>query len=51
MKAFADAFDVGPGCREAAGHQSINYKLGNRSDRGLSDHRNEIVLGNDAIGD
>jgi protein SCO1/2 len=31
--------------------RAINYKLGDRSDRNLSDHRNEIVLGNDAIGD
>jgi protein SCO1 len=54
MKAFADAFDVGPGWLFLTGKEAdiraINYKLGDRSDRGLSDHRNEIVLGNDAGG-
>jgi len=55
MKAFADAFDAGPGWLFLTGKlqdiRAINYKLGDRSDRGLSEHRNEIVLGNDAIGD
>ena len=55
MKAFADAFDVGPGwlflTGKVADIRAINYKLGDRSDRNLSDHRNEIMLGNDAIGD
>src|SRR5215469_7707434 len=55
MKAFADAFDVGPGwlflTGKAADIRAIDYKLGDRSDRNLSEHRNEIVLGNDAIGD
>jgi protein SCO1 len=55
MKAFADAFDIGPGWLFLTGKVSdiraINYKLGDRSDRNLSDHRNEILLGNDAIGD
>jgi cytochrome oxidase Cu insertion factor (SCO1/SenC/PrrC family) len=55
MKAFADAFDVGPGWLFLTGKlediRAINYKLGDRSERGLSNHRNEIVLGNDAIGD
>jgi cytochrome oxidase Cu insertion factor (SCO1/SenC/PrrC family) len=54
MKAFADAFDVGPGWLFLTGKEAdiraINYKLGDRSDRNLSDHRNEIVLGNDAGG-
>ena len=54
MKAFADAFDVGPGwlflTGKVADVRAINYKLGDRSDRNLSDHRNEIVLGNDAGG-
>jgi len=54
MKAFADAFDVGPGwlflTGKVADIRAINYKLGDRSDRNLSDHRNEIVLGNDAGG-
>jgi cytochrome oxidase Cu insertion factor (SCO1/SenC/PrrC family) len=55
MKAFADAFGVGPGWLFLTGKvediRAVNYKLGDRSDRGLSGHRNEIVLGNDAIGD
>jgi protein SCO1 len=55
MKAFADAFDAGPGwlflTGKVADIRAINYKLGDRSDRNLSEHRNEIVLGNDAIGD
>src|SRR5499427_4295935 len=55
MKAFADAFDAGPGwlflTGKVADIRAVNYKLGDRSDRNLSDHRNEIVLGNDAIGD
>jgi cytochrome oxidase Cu insertion factor (SCO1/SenC/PrrC family)/cytochrome c2 len=54
MKAFADAFDAGPGWLFLTGKlediRAINYKLGDRSDRNLSDHRNEIVLGNDAGG-
>jgi protein SCO1 len=54
MKAFADAFDVGPGWLFLTGKlediRAINYKLGDRSDRNLSEHRNEIVLGNDAGG-
>ena len=55
MKAFAGAFDVGPGwlflTGKVADIRAINYKLGDRSDRGLNDHRNEIVLGNDTISD
>jgi len=55
MKAFADAFDVGPGwlflTGKVADIRAINYKLGDRSDRSLNDHRNEIVLGNDTISD
>jgi len=54
MKAFADAFDAGPGWLFLTGKlediRAINYKLGDRSDRGLSNHRNEIVLGNDPGG-
>src|SRR5262244_2939780 len=54
MKAFADAFDVRPGwlflTGKVADIRAINYKLGDRSDRGLSNHRNEIVLGNDPGG-
>jgi protein SCO1 len=55
MKAFADAFDVGPGwlflTGKVADIRAINHRLGDRSERNLRDHRNEIVLGNDAIGD
>jgi cytochrome oxidase Cu insertion factor (SCO1/SenC/PrrC family)/mono/diheme cytochrome c family protein len=55
MKAFADAYDVGPGWLFLTGKlddiRAINFKLGDRSDRSLSQHRNEIVLGNDATGD
>jgi protein SCO1/2 len=58
MKAFADAFDVGegPGWRFVTGKPEdiklIDRRLGDRSaDRGLSDHRNEIVIGNGAAGD
>ena len=54
MKAFADAFDAGPAWLFLTGKlediRAINYKLGDRSDRGLSNHRNEIVLGNDPGG-
>jgi protein SCO1 len=55
LKAFGDAFDIGPGWLFLTGKEedirAINKKLGDRSDRGLSDHRNEILLGNDVIGD
>lgn len=55
MKAFADAYGAGPGWLFLTGKlediRAINSKLGDRSDRNLSDHRNEIVLGNDEIGD
>ena len=55
MKAFADGFDAGPGWLFLTGKvediRAIERKLGDRSDRSLSDHRNEIMLGNDATGD
>jgi protein SCO1 len=58
LKAFADAFHIGdgPGWRFVTGKPEdihlINLRFGDRSaDRGLSDHRNEIVIGNGAIGD
>jgi len=55
MKAFAEAFDVRPGWLFLTGKvgdiRAIDYRLGDRSDRSLSDHRNEIMLGNDATGD
>jgi protein SCO1 len=54
MKAFADAFNPGPGWLFLTGKpediRAINSKLGNRS-AARGDHRNEIVLGNDATGD
>jgi cytochrome oxidase Cu insertion factor (SCO1/SenC/PrrC family)/cytochrome c2 len=54
LKAFADAFHAGPGWQFVTGKpadvRAINAKLGDRS-RNLSDHRNEIVLGNDATGE
>jgi protein SCO1 len=55
MKSFADAFGAGPGWQFLTGKPEdvklINYKLGDRSQRSLSDHRNEIVLGNDTTGE
>src|SRR5229473_6866318 len=54
LKEFATAFDVGPGWLFLTGKpediRAINYTLGDRN-RKLSDHRNEIVLGNDTTGE
>lgn len=54
LKKYAQAFDAGPGWLFLTGEpgdiRSINYKLGNRS-LILSEHRNEVVLGNDATGE
>jgi protein SCO1 len=54
LKAFSKAFDTGPGWLFLTGKPSdireINFKLGDKS-RSLSDHRNEIVLGNDSTGE
>ncbi|EPE95140.1 SCO family protein [Rhizobium grahamii] len=54
MKAFADAFYKGPGWTFITGKpddiRAINAKLGNKSDV-ATDHRNEIVLGNDNTGE
>ncbi len=54
MKAMADAFNAGPGWLFLTGKpediRAINSKFGNRS-AVLSDHRNEIILGNDLTGD
>jgi cytochrome oxidase Cu insertion factor (SCO1/SenC/PrrC family)/cytochrome c2 len=54
LKAYAQAFGTGPGWQFVTGTpediRAINYKLGERS-RNLSEHRNEIVLGNDATGE
>jgi len=54
LKSFAEAFGTGPGWLFLTGKPDdirlINAALGNKS-RTLSDHRNEIVLGNDATGE
>lgn len=53
LKAHADAFHVGPGWLFLTGKpediREIRYKLGERS-RTLTEHRNEVVLGNDING-
>jgi protein SCO1 len=53
LKAQADALRAGPGWLFLTGKRAhideIRYKLGERS-RSLSDHRNEVLLGNDRIG-
>jgi cytochrome oxidase Cu insertion factor (SCO1/SenC/PrrC family)/cytochrome c2 len=57
LKAYADAFEAtAPGWQFLTGQpadiRAINAKFGDRSaERGLSDHRNEILIGNDATGD
>ena len=56
LKAFADAYDAGPGWNFVTGKpediKAILAKFGDRSgERGLSSHRNEIMLGNDPVGD
>lgn len=54
LKQYAEAFHAGPGWKFVTGKladiKAINNKLGERM-RSLSDHRNEIVLGNDATGE
>src|SRR6266481_3209093 len=54
LKEFATAFDTGPGWLFLTGKPEdirlINSRLGDKS-RTLSEHRNEIVLGNDATGE
>ena len=54
LKTFADAFYKGPGWTFITGKpdeiRAINAKLGNKSDV-ATDHRNEIVLGNDSTGE
>jgi protein SCO1 len=54
LKEFATAFGVGPGWLFLTGRpehiKAINAKLGDKSQK-LSEHRNEIVLGNDATGE
>ena len=57
LKAFADAFGASaPGWQFLTGRpediDAINAKFGDRSaQRSLSDHRNEMLIGNDATGD
>jgi len=54
LKAYSKAFGTGPGWTFVTGKpediRAINYRLGERS-KVLSEHRNEIVLGNDATGE
>jgi cytochrome oxidase Cu insertion factor (SCO1/SenC/PrrC family)/mono/diheme cytochrome c family protein len=54
LKKYAEAFHAGPGWNFLTGKladiKTINGKLGERM-RSLSEHRNEIVLGNDATGE
>jgi protein SCO1 len=54
LKEFANGFSVGPGWLFLTGKpediRRINASLGDKS-RNLSEHRNEIVLGNDATGE
>jgi protein SCO1 len=54
LKAYSKAFGTGPGWTFVTGKpediRAINYKLGERS-KVLSEHRNEIVLGNDLTGE
>jgi protein SCO1 len=54
LKAFSNAFGTGPGWTFLTGKpediRAINFKLGDKS-RSLSDHRNEIVVGNDSTGE
>jgi mono/diheme cytochrome c family protein len=54
LKEFSSAFRTGPGWAFVTGApediRAINYKFGERSGV-LSEHRNEIVLGNDATGE
>src|SRR5262245_59907531 len=53
LNAYAKAFSAGPGWTFVTGKpediRAINYKLGERS-TSLSEKRNEIVLGNEPIG-
>ena len=54
LKKFAEAFHTGPGWLFLTGKladiREINGKLGERM-RSLTEHRNEIMLGNDATGE
>src|ERR1044072_808785 len=54
LKAYSKTFGTGPGWTFVTGKpediRAINYRLGERS-KVLSEHRNEIVLGNDLTGE
>jgi cytochrome oxidase Cu insertion factor (SCO1/SenC/PrrC family)/cytochrome c2 len=54
LKEYAERFQAGPGWSFVTGKpediRAINYKFGERS-KLLNEHRNEIVLGNDATGE
>jgi cytochrome oxidase Cu insertion factor (SCO1/SenC/PrrC family)/cytochrome c2 len=54
LKEYSEAFQTGPGWTFVTGKlediRAINFKFGERSQK-LNEHRNEIVLGNDATGD
>lgn len=54
LKSYAEAFGTGPGWSFVTGNpddiRAINAKFGERS-RILSEHRNQIVLGNDLTGE
>jgi protein SCO1 len=54
LKEYSEAFQTGPGWTFVTGKlediRAINFKFGERSQI-LSQHRNEIVLGNDATGE
>jgi protein SCO1 len=54
LKEYAERFGAGPGWSFVTGKpadiRAINYKFGDRSAI-LSEHRNEIVMGNDATGE
>ena len=53
LKEYSEAFQTGPGWTFVTGKpediRAINFKFGERSQK-LNEHRNEIVLGNDAMG-
>jgi protein SCO1/2 len=56
LKAFAEAFNTGPGWTFVTGKPAdmklILDKFGDKSEeRGLQEHRNEFMIGNDPIGD
>jgi protein SCO1 len=54
LKQYAEQFGAGPGWSFVTGKpediRAINYKFGDRSGV-ISEHRNEIVIGNDATGE